>query len=141
MLMLAPSVALILTSVATTIWATAKVVWFVVDAVRGLKDTILLAVLLDAIDTYLIATVIMVLGLGLSEAFGGVRGPGDELVRAGVLTKLEVNVADVLVLVLAVRFVEELLTSGAARDLLFTAAAIGIVSLALVLFIRISEGT
>jgi uncharacterized membrane protein YqhA len=137
-LMLAPSAALVLTSAVTVIWATVKDVRFVIELIHGRADSVLLADLLGAIDLYLIATVLMVLAFGLYEAFWRTGDEPDELVRAEVLTKLEVKVADVLVVVLAIRFAEELLVGGPARDLLLTAGAIGIISLALVLFARFS---
>jgi uncharacterized membrane protein YqhA len=137
--MLVPTVVLILTSVVTVTWATVKVVEFVLGLFHGSSDSSLLAELLDAIDLYLIGTVLVVLGFGLYEAFWRPSGRPDELVRADVLTALEVKVADVLVVVLAIRFAEQLLTGVAARDLLLTAAAIGIISLALVLFARFSS--
>lgn len=139
MVMLVPTAVLILTSMVTVIWATVKVVEFVLGLFHGNSDNSLLAELLDSIDLYLIATVLVVLGFGLYEAFWRGSGRPDELVGADVLTALEVKVADVLVVVLAVRFAEQLLTGVTARDLLLTAAAIGIISLALVLFARFSS--
>ncbi|TVT50572.1 YqhA family protein [Amycolatopsis rhizosphaerae] len=141
-LMLVPSAVLILTSVATIIWATAKAGKFVTEALRGAADTALLADLLGAIDTYLIATVLLVLGFGLYEVFSSPQTDTtdqSELIRTGVLTKLEIKVANVLVLVLAVRFAQELLTGAPGRELLWTAGSIGIIAVSLVLFIRFAS--
>lgn len=89
--------------------------------------------LIRVADAFLVATALLVFAIGLYELFiGPLSVPDWMLVRS--LFDLEVKLAGVIVLVMAVKFLEKLIEGKSAEDTLYTALAVGVVSIVLVIF-------
>ena len=103
-LMYVAVVALGLTSVVTTLWGAAKAVEFVRVLLEddGWRGSTALVELLEVIDTFLLATVVLIFAIGLYELFIGELNTPDWLVIDS-LTRLKGKLSDVIILVLADR--------------------------------------
>lgn len=89
--------------------------------------------LIRVADTFLVATALLVFAIGLYELFiGDLEVPEWMVVRS--LLDLEVKLAGVIVLVLAVKFLEKLMEGKNALDTLYTALAIAVVAAVLISF-------
>jgi uncharacterized membrane protein YqhA len=97
------------------------------------QDAGIAIALIEIVDAFLVATAMLIFGLGLYELFVG------ELdlpawIQIHDLRDLKVNLGGVLVLVMAVKFVEKLAEWKDARETLFFALAIAVVSAVLIAF-------
>lgn len=89
--------------------------------------------LIRVADTFLVATALLVFAISLYELFiGELEVPEWMVVRS--LLDLEVKLAGVIVLVLAVKFLEKLMESKSSQDILYVALAIAVVSAVLISF-------
>jgi uncharacterized membrane protein YqhA len=87
---------------------------------------------LKMIDTFLLATVMMVFGVGLWELFvGDLDLP--EWLEIHSLDDLKSKLADVIVLVVAIKALEKLTTAKTPLDALYYSAAAGLIVLGLTL--------
>ena len=82
--------------------------------------------LLEIVDTFLVATVLLIVGLGLYELFVGKLTLPEWLIIDD-LAKLKGKITDTLVLILAIKFTDKLMSSKNTLDLLYTAVSIAIV--------------
>jgi uncharacterized membrane protein YqhA len=122
------------TALATFGWAIARTVQFVIDLLSGSWDEALLVVdLLEVIDTYLIAIVQIIVVIGLYELFVGDLDVPDWL-EARSLDDLKKSLVDVLIVVLAVKGIEKLISAKRPVDALYYAAAVAVMVVAFTLF-------
>jgi len=124
-------VGLAVTAAATFGWSVAKSVKFVVDLLSGeWRNELMVVKLLQVIDTYLLAVVQLITALGLYELFvGDLDAPAWLEVHS--LDDLKKPIVDVLVVYVGVKGVEALVKSSDSADTLRSAAAVGIIVLAL----------
>ncbi len=126
------SIVLVVTTVATLAWSVALTVQLVDDLLSGgWRSSALVADLLAIIDLLLIATVQVIVAVGLWELFIG-RLDLPEGLRVGSLNELKTVLAELIVLVIAIKFVEKLINSSDALDVLYYAAGVSLVGLTLV---------
>ncbi len=128
----AASLLLAITTVATLVWAFALTFEFIRSLIDGgWRSTLLLADLLEVIDLVLIATVQVIVAIGLWELFVG-RLSVPEWARVRSLAELKASLSEVIVLVMAIKFVEKLVKTPRALDVLYFAAGISLVGFMLV---------
>lgn len=115
---------LFVTTVATFAWAIARTVQFTGDLVDGgFADDQLLVTLLEVIDTYLIAVVQLIFVIGLYELFvGHLDVPAWLEVHS--LDDLKKSLVDALIVVLAVKGIEKLVSAKEPIDALSYAGAV-----------------
>lgn len=123
-----------LLSLTTFVWAIAKSVKLVDTLVHGgWKRSTSLVVLLQAVDVYLLAVVLLIVALGLYELFvGSLLLPQWLVVHS--FDELKKSVIDVLVVFVAVRGVEDLFTVPEAADRLMSVGAVALLIGALTFF-------
>ncbi len=125
------SVALFLTALITFIWGFAKV-WSFVDLLLddGADSSLAIVKLLEVIDIYLLGAVLLILSIGLVELFvTSLDLPA--WLEIYSLSDLKGKLIDVVQLVAAIKFLEKLVTSDDALDVLWYALAVSAVILAL----------
>jgi uncharacterized membrane protein YqhA len=98
---------------------------------EGSSSNAAVVILLETIDTYLTATVLVILAIGLYELFIGPLQFPDWLDIKSI-TDLKDKLIDVLVVVLAVKFVEKLIAVKRPLDVLWYGLAITSVSATLI---------
>ena len=92
-----------------------------------------LYILFEALDCFLIATALIVIAVGLYELFiGGLKVPDWMIVTD--LTELKAKFTFVIIPVMAVKFVQKILSYENAVDTLYYGAAIALVAFALTAF-------
>jgi uncharacterized membrane protein YqhA len=117
-------VGLLATAVVTFVWGLAKTYALARTLIDdGASSNAALVALLENIDIYLTATVLVILAIGLFELFIHPLAFPDWLV-INSLTDLKDKLIDVLIIVLAVKFVEKLLTASKPLDVLWYGLAI-----------------
>ena len=139
-LMYVAVVALALTSVVTTLWGAAKAVEFVRVLLEddGWRGSTALVELLEVIDTFLLATVVLIFAIGLYELFIGELSTPDWLVIDS-LTRLKGKLSDVIILVLAIKFLEYFAGGRPALDVLYYGASTSLVAAVLIAFNAIRQ--
>jgi len=128
----AASLLLALTTVATLAWAFALAFEFARELLDGgWRSSLLVANLLEVIDLVLIATVQILVAYGLWELFiGPLAVP--EWARVKSLEQLKSSMSELIVLVIAIKFVEKLVQTPRALDVLYSAIGVSVVGLMLV---------
>ncbi len=102
------------------------------------KDDFALIRLFDCLDSFLVATALLVISVSLYELFiGALEVPDWMLVRN--LNELKAKFTFVIIPVMAVKFLQKLLSGEAALDTLYFGVAVGAVALALAAFNYVSE--
>ncbi len=105
---------------------------------KGVKDDFALIALFDCLDSFLVAIAFMVISVSLYELFiGALEVPDWMLVRN--LSELKAKFTFVIIPVMAVKFLQRLLSSENALDTLYLGVAIGVVALSLAAFNYVSE--
>lgn len=114
------------------IWEIGRSIIVVFDSNAPLKDTVV--GILTAVDTLLLATVLLVIGYGLYELFvdSGVNLP--QWLEIGDLDDLKNKLIGVVVAIIAVVFLGQLVDNESANDILFTGAGAGALVLGLAAF-------
>ncbi len=126
------SVVLVVTTLTTLVWSVALTVQLIGDLLDGgWRSNGLVAELLGIIDLLLIATVQVIVAVGLWELFVGELALPARL-RVESLTELKTVLAELIVLVIAIKFVEKLINSKEALDVLYYAGGVALVGLTLV---------
>lgn len=92
-----------------------------------------LYILFEALDSFLIATALIVIAIALYELFVGVLEVPDWMFVKD-LTELKAKFTFVIVPVMAVKFVQKILKSENAADVLYYGTAISLVAIALTVF-------
>lgn len=118
-----------------TVWGAARGVEFVSVVLRdqGWKEGKNLAPLLQTLDIFLVAAVLLVVALGLWDLFvGDLDLP--EWLSTEDLSELEASTGDLIVLVLAIKYVERFASGGPSIDLLYEAVAVALLGGTLIAF-------
>lgn len=121
-------------SAITFAWGVAKTY----DLARTLLDDgadsdVALVVVLEGIDLFLLATVLLILAIGLYELFvAPLPMPGWLVINS--LTDLKAKVSDVVVLLLAIKFLEKFVRSDDPLDLVWYGISIALVGGLLIAF-------
>lgn len=107
-------------------------------AVGESKGDSALILLFDCLDSFLVATAMMVISVSLYELFiGELKVPDWMLVRD--LSELKAKFTFVIIPVMAVKFLQKLLAGENALDTLYYGIAVGVVAAALAAFNYVSE--
>jgi uncharacterized membrane protein YqhA len=118
-------------------WGSYKTITLVVHLVHGEVDGMAVA-LVAVMDAFLIASGLLIFALGLYELF-----VGDIVLPAWLaihdLDALKGKVAGIVILAMAVSFLERLETHVDSRDVLYSGIAVSLVSGALVLLTRLGK--
>lgn len=120
-------------AVATFGWAVAKTIEFVYDlvATTAWKQDDTVVELLQALDLYLVGTVLLITSIGLYELFiGEVKLPEWLVIRN--LSDLKTKIVEVIVLVIGIKFLEKLVKGGEAIDILWYGLASAVVMAVLI---------
>ncbi len=126
-------VSLLAAALATFIWGAVQTAFLIARMVTVPGDVSLIVALVQLMDLFLLATVLLVFALGLHELFIQKLDLPEWLVIDD-LKKLKGKLSDIVILILAIKFVEKLVDSKNAQDTLLTGAAVALVIGALVLF-------
>ena len=133
-LVLIAVLALLISTLAAFGWGIAKTVEAVglVFSTLG-KDPGIIIALVEVVDAFLVATALLIFALGLYEiSIGPLNLPGWMVVHN--LYDLKARLGSLLVLVMAVKFLEKLAAWKDGQGTLFFAIAIGIISAVLIAF-------
>jgi uncharacterized membrane protein YqhA len=127
-----PVIAFLVSSLVTFVWGTLKMFSVVITVFSGpAESSLVILALLEMMDTFLIGTVLFIFAIGYYDLFiGKVTTP--EWLVIDDLGKLKTKLSDVIVLFMAIKFLDKLLQSKNALDTLLYAAGIAVVSLALI---------
>ena len=118
-------------------WGSYKTISVIVQLVHGEVDGMAVA-LVAVMDAFLIASGLLIFALGLYELFiGDIALPSWLVIRD--LDALKGKVAGIVILAMAVSFLERLETHADPRDVLFSGIAVALVSGALVLLTRLGQ--
>jgi uncharacterized membrane protein YqhA len=97
------------------------------------RDAAVTVMLLEVVDSFLVATTLLLFALSLYELFIAELNVPDWMV-AHNLHDLKARLSSMIVLVMAVKFVEKLAETKDAQSLLLTGIAVTVVSAALIAF-------
>ena len=118
-------------------WGSYKTISVIVQLVHGEVDGMAVA-LVAVMDAFLIASGLLIFALGLYELFiGDIALPSWLVIRD--LDALKGKVAGIVILAMAVSFLERLETHADPRDVLFSGIAVALVSGALVFLTRLGQ--
>lgn len=133
LLVIVAVVGVFLQSLATYAWAVARTGKFMLDLVRTSAwqqdDTIV--ELLEVLDLYLIGTVLLITAIGLHELFVGPLEVPEWLIIKD-FSSLKSKIVDVLVLVIGIKFLEKVVRSKEAIDVLWVGLGSGAVMAVLI---------
>lgn len=130
--------ALMIAAATTFLWGGVKTANFVLMLLRDVSNESLITLyLLQAVDIFLIGTVLLILSVGLYDLFiHKLNLP--QWLEIDNLSKLKAKLSDVIILFMAIKFLEKLLTAKSAQDTLFIALAVAVVAAVLIAFNQIS---
>jgi uncharacterized protein (TIGR00645 family) len=134
-------VCLLIAAVATFAWGALSTAQFLFALVSTAgQGSNLLGQLIELVDIFLIGTVLLIISFGLYELFVSKLDLPEWLVIDD-LTKLKNKLTEIIVLILAIKFVRYFLESKNAQDTLLTALAVTAVASALIAFnyLRVRE--
>lgn len=127
-------VSLLVAALAAFIWGTIKTVNVAILIFQSAgKDAAITVELIQAVDGFLIATAILIFAVSLYKLFIGTLDL-PEWMLASNLYELKVKLSSMIVLVMAVKFLEGLLKSKDPMSILQTGAAIALMSAVLIAF-------
>ena len=133
LLVIVAVVGVLFQSLATYAWAVARTGDFMLDLARTSAwqqdDTIV--ELLEVLDLYLIGTVLLITAIGLHELFVGSLEVPEWLIIKD-FSSLKSKIVDVLVLVIGIKFLEKVVRSKEAIDVLWTGLGSGAVMAVLI---------
>jgi uncharacterized protein (TIGR00645 family) len=128
-------VALMAAAIATFGWGAWKTISFVAALFTSGGEAQAILTLLDMMDTFLIGTVLFIFSLGLYELFiGKLQTP--EWLEIDDLSKLKAKLSDVIVLFMAIKFLDKLLQAKDYQDVFWYALSVAVVSAVLIAFNR-----
>jgi uncharacterized membrane protein YqhA len=134
LVVLVPVVGLAVTAAITFVWGIAKTYDFaklLVD--EGADSELAVVEVLEIIDVFLLAIVVLILAVGLFELFIADLPAPDWLVVKD-LSALKSKVSDVIVLLLGIKFLEKAITTEHPEDLVWYAIAFTLVGGLLIVF-------
>ena len=125
---------LMVAAIVTFLWGAWKTVLFVLllTGSSSAESQAVLA-LLDMMDTFLIGTVLFIFSLGLYELFIG-RLQTPEWLVIDDLGKLKAKLSDVIVVFMAIKFLDKLLQAKNYQDVFWFAASVAVVAAVLIAF-------
>ncbi len=126
-------VSLLVTAVATFIWGAVQTFFLISRFVATPTDAGLIVPIVQLMDLFLLGTVLLVFALGLHELFIQKLALPEWLVIDD-LKKLKGKLSDVLILILAIKFIEKMIDTKNAQDTLMIGIAVAVVIGGLVLF-------
>lgn len=127
-------ISLLLASLTAFAWGTIKTVSTTLLVIQTLgKDSAITIQLIELLDSFLIATAILIFAASLYELFIGKLDMPDWML-AHDLYELKAKLSSMIVLVMAVKFLQKLLEVKDTQDLLRTGIATAIVSAVLIAF-------
>lgn len=136
--MILPIVGLYVSAFITLVLAFGKSATLIGDIAEfGTGRPTFIVSVLSILDIFLISTVQVVVALGMTNLFFNVQ-VSKSVFSFKTLTELKTTVIELVILVLAIKFVEKVFQSKESMDLLWTGIAIGVVSLVLVAFTLIA---
>ena len=123
---------LVILAIACFAWGALRAAEAIILIVMSLgRDPEIAVALIAVVDVFLIATVLFVVGVSLYEMFiGDLHLP--EWMVADNLYELKSKLGGVIILVMAMKFLEKLVDWKAAQDTMYFAIAIAVVSAALI---------
>ena len=104
----------------------------------GGRDPLILFYLIQLVDTFLVAIVLYIFAVSIYELFIGKLDLPDWML-AHNLHDLKAKLSSVIILVAAVRFLENLIEGKEALELLYMGGAVALVSAALIAFSVLGE--
>jgi uncharacterized membrane protein YqhA len=126
--------ALLITSLAAFCWGVSKMVDALILTFSTLgHDPGIIIAFVEIVDSFLVATTLLIFSLGLYELFIGELGLPKWMIVHN-LHDLKVRLGSMLVLVMAVTFLEKLVEWKSALETLFFALAIAVISAILIVF-------
>jgi uncharacterized membrane protein YqhA len=127
-------VSLLLASVAAFGWGAVKTFNAIMLIITSYgKDSYIAVSLIEIVDSFLIAIALQIFSASMYELFVGELSLPDWML-AHNLHELKTKLSSVIVLVMAVKFLEQLVEWKNPNDLLFFAISISVVSAALIAF-------
>jgi len=124
---------LLVAAIATFAWGAVQTAVLVGKFISTPKDAELIIAIVQLMDLFLMGTVLLVFAFGLHELFIQKLALPEWLV-VDDLKKLKGKLSDVLILILAIKFVEKLIDTKDAQDILLIGLAVAAVIGGLVLF-------
>jgi uncharacterized membrane protein YqhA len=127
-------IALLFAAIAAFAWGTLKTVDAIILVFTSLgRDKSITIELIEIVDAFLVATAVLIFSVSLYELFvGELNLP--EWMLAHDLHDLKTKLSSMIVLVMAVKFLEKILDVKDTNDLLRTGVAIALVSAVLIAF-------
>ena len=127
-------ISLLIAALAAFAWGTLKTIHAVMLVIESLgADAAITIEFIEIVDSFLIATAILIFTLSLYELFvGEINVP--ELMLAHNLYELKTKLSSMVVLVMGVKFLQKLIEVKDAAELMQTGIAIAIVSAVLIAF-------
>lgn len=126
--------ALVVAALAGYVWGVIKTVDAAILVVSSIgKDPGIIIALVEVVDAFLVATAVLIFAFGLYELFIGKLDLPD-WIQIHNLHDLKAKLGGVLVLVMAVKFLEKLAEWKNAQDTLFYALAVALISAMLIAF-------
>lgn len=127
-------VGLALTTLVTFSWGVAKTYDFARTLLdEGADSEIAVVQVLEIVDTFLLGTVLAILAVGLFDLFIA-ELPTPEWLVISDLGDLKGKVSDVVVLLLAIKFLEKLIVTKEPLDVVWYAIAVALVGAVLIAF-------
>jgi uncharacterized membrane protein YqhA len=128
------SLALLVTALAAIAWGVIRMVDAIQLIITSLgHDPGITIALVEVVDAFLVASTLLVFSLGIYELMIG-ELPVPEWMQVHNLHDLKAKLGGMLILIMAVKFLEKLVNWQDARDTLFFALAIAAVSAVLITF-------
>jgi uncharacterized membrane protein YqhA len=145
---LLPVVMLVLSGIGAFVYGAAVAVYSVIEIARHPSPAVHnLRLFLTEIDTFLIGATLIIAAFGLYELFvakinpASLRLPLPHWLEMSDLNDLKARVISMIILVVAVSFVDVLLELGAALDILYLGAGVAIFVIALTVYLRFGSDT
>jgi uncharacterized membrane protein YqhA len=145
---LLPVVMLVLSGIGAFIYGAAVAVYSVIEIVQHPSpDVHNLRLFLTEIDTFLIGATLIIAAFGLYELFvakinpASLRLPLPHWLEMSDLNDLKARVISMIILVVAVSFVDVLLELGTALNILYLGAGVAIFVVALTVYLRFGSDT
>ena len=146
--MLLPVVMLVLSGIGAFIYGAAVAVYSVIEiAQHPSPDVHNLRLFLTEIDTFLIGATLIIAAFGLYELFvarispASLRLPLPHWLEMTDLNDLKARVISMIILVVAVSFVDVLLELGTGLNILYLGAGVAIFVIALTVYLRFGSDT
>jgi uncharacterized membrane protein YqhA len=138
-LVLIPVVSLIIASAAVFVWGSVKEVTAIIQLAQHRESSAEVSVaFIQLMDVFLVAVGLLIFGLGLEQLFiAELEVPG--WLKLRTLHDLKARLSSIIVLVMAIVFLDYLVEGKSALDLLYLGIAVASVAVALIAFGHFGE--